>query len=144
MKMIIALAGLVLAGCATSDGFTNTEVVVQKQYVVRTAPDTLKTLPPLPPALSNPRTASNTQIATWINNTEEYVANLEGMLQTLVNFYEAPVSTAEVGTMTPVTPRAAATPNAARVIQPQTVAPAPAVSVPSNRYTDPIQRLRTQ
>jgi hypothetical protein len=150
MKMIIVLAAIAgLAGCSTTGtGFNNTEVVVQREYVVRTAPDALKTLPPLPPALANPKTASNTQIGTWINNTEEYVANLEAMVQTLVNFYEKPVTSGEVtaaGGMRAVTPLATPTPTAARVIQPQTTAapiPTPAASAP--RYSDPIQRLRAQ
>lgn len=119
MKIIPIALIMLLAGCATK-GFENTEVVVAKQYVVRTAPDSLKTLPPLPPPLANPKTATNTQAATFMNNTEEYVTNLEAMIQTLVNFYEKPVTTAEAGTLQPVTPRSNATPSATRVIQPQT------------------------
>jgi hypothetical protein len=121
MKNIIgALALITMTGCASLGGFKNTDVLVQKNYVVRTAPDTLKTLPPLPPALENPKTATNTQVAGFINDTEEYVANLEAMIQTLVNYYEKPVTAAEAGAMKPVTPLATPTPNAARVIQPQT------------------------
>lgn len=119
MKIILIAALLALTGCA-STGFDNTEVVVANQYVVRTAPDTLKTLPPLPPAIANPKLATDTQVATFINNTEQYVADMESMVQTLVNFYEKPVTTAEVGTLQPVTPRSPATPTASRVIQPQT------------------------
>lgn len=134
MKLILIFAAVFLTGCATTDGFNNTEVVVANQYVVRTAPDTMKTLPPLPPQIQNPDTATNTEVATFINNTEEYAANLEAMIQTLVNFYEKPVTTAEAGTMQTVTPRSAATPTPGRVIQPQTTA---------NSTTAPVQRERS-
>lgn len=121
MKFILILASaLVFTGCATTGN--DTQVVVANQYVVRTAPDTMKTLPPLPPKLANPKTATNTEVATFINNTEGYAANLESMIQTLVNFYEKPVTTDEAGILQPVTPLSPATPNASRVIQPQTTA----------------------
>lgn len=122
MRAALFILALALTGCASNGGFTNTEVVVAQAYVIRTAPDTLKTLPPLPPTLANPRTATNAQVATWINNTEAYVASLEAMIQSLVNFYEAPVTTTEAGRMTAVTPRTSATPTPGRVIQPQTTA----------------------
>ena len=141
MKALIVISALALAGCATSP-FKSTEVLVQKDYIVRTAPDALKTLPPLPPALANPKVATNNQIAVFINNTEEYVANLEAMIQTLVNFYEKPVTTSESGQMRVVTPNAPATPDASRVIRPQTAA-TPA-SAPTSRFTSPIERLRSQ
>lgn len=121
MKNILMIAAIFLSGCASTAGFNNTQVLVQKEYVVRTAPDTLKTLPPLPPAIANPQAASNNQVAAWINSTEEYIANLESMIQNLVNFYEKPVNTAD------------------RAVQPQSVAP-----VTGSTYTDPIQRLRSQ
>lgn len=122
MKFItIMVVAASLAGCGTT-GFNNTEVVVQKQYVVRTAPDQLKTLPPLPPKQTNPMTATNTQAATFMNNTEQYTTDLESMIQTLVNYYEKPVTSAEVGTMQVVTPRDPAQPSSTRVIQPQTTA----------------------
>lgn len=143
MKYLILVAAL-LTGCATNDGFNNTEVIVQKDYIVRTAPDALKTLPPLPPAIPNPAAASNNQVAAWINNTEEYVSNLEAMIQTLVNFYEKPVTTNEAKDMRVVTPLSSATPTPARVIQPQTTAPSTQAPEVPEVYTDPIQRLRTQ
>ena len=122
MKFItVMVVAASLAGCGTT-GFNNTEVVVQKQYVVRTAPDQLKTLPPLPPKVANPKTATNTQAASFMNNTEQYTTDLESMIQTLVNYYEKPVTSAEVGTMQVVTPRDPAQPSSTRVIQPQTTA----------------------
>lgn len=122
MKFItIMVVAASLAGCGTT-GFNNTEVVVQKQYVVRTAPDQLKTLPPLPPKVANPKTSTNTQAASFMNNTEQYTTDLESMIQTLVNYYEKPVTSAEVGTMQVVTPRDPAQPSSTRVIQPQTTA----------------------
>ena len=122
MKFItIMVVAASLAGCGTT-GFNNTEVVVQKQYVVRKAPDQLKTLPPLPPKVANPKTSTNTQAASFMNNTEQYTTDLESMIQTLVNYYEKPVTSAEVGTMQVVTPRDPAQPSSTRVIQPQTTA----------------------
>jgi len=121
MKFYILAAAVIMTGCAsTGTGFNNTEVVVSKQYVVRTAPDTLKTLPPLPTRLVVTPKTTNIEVATFINNTEQYVTDLESMVQTLVNFYEKPVTTDEAGTMQPVAPRSTATPTASRVIQPQT------------------------
>jgi len=143
MKLLISLLAVAaLAGCATKP---DTQVLLDAHYVVRTAPDVLKTLPPLPPTLQNPKTATNSQVAEFINNTEEYVANLEAMVQTLVNFYEKPVTTAEAGTMQPVTPLATPTPTAGRVIRPQTTAlPASAASAPTSRFANALQRLRGQ
>lgn len=119
MKTLILAAAVFLTGCAFNDPFVRKEILVKSDYIVRTAPDTLKTLPPLPPALANPKTATNTQIAGWINNTEEYTANLEAMIQTLVNFYEKPVTETEAKDMRVVTPLATPTPTN-RVIKPQT------------------------
>lgn len=145
MKLILILAAAIaMTGCAsTGTGFNNTEVVVANQYVVRTAPDVLKTLPPLPPTIANPQTATNTQVATFINNTEQYVANLESMIQTLVNFYEKPVTTAEAGTMQPVMPRSPATPSTSRVIQPQTTTGQTVVAPATTTTTQPglLQRI---
>jgi hypothetical protein len=123
MKFIYLAAAVFLTGCASNPlDFNNTEVLVQTQYVVRTAPDQMKTLPPLPPKLANPRAASDTQVATWINNTEGYTTDLESMIQTLVNYYEKPVTSGEAGDMQTVTPRVPAQPTPGRVIQPQTTA----------------------
>ena len=143
MKFILILAAaLAMTGCASmGNGFNNTQVIAANQYVVRTAPDTLKTLPPLPPAIANPKTATNTQVATFINNTEQYVADLESMVQTLVNFYEKPVTTTEAGTLQPVTPRSAATPTSSRVIQPQTTT-ANAVGPVTSAFSSAMQRAR--
>lgn len=141
MKLILTLvAAAALTGCATT-GFNDTEVVVANRYVVRTAPDVLKTLPPLPPPVANPATATNTQVATFINNTERYVADLESMIQTLVNFYEKPVTTAEAGTLQPVTPRSPATPTPGRVIQPQTTTANDQVVAPAQAQPGVLQRL---
>lgn len=143
MKSILILVAALLTGCAsTGTGFNNTEVVVANQYVVRTAPDALKTLPPLPPAIANPSMATNTQVATFINNTEQYVADLEAMIQTLVNFYEKPVTTTEAGTLQPVTPRSPATPNGARVIQPQTTTANATAPTTQSRFSSALQRAK--
>ena len=128
-----------LAACG-GNGFNNTQVVVQKEYVIRTAPDVMKTLPPLPVAIANPKSATNNQIAVWINNTEDYTANLEAMIQTLVNFYEKPVNTNEAKGMQVVTPLSSPTPASGRLIQPQVEQPVTAAS--SARGISPLQRLR--
>lgn len=95
MKTLILAAVLVLSGCANMGNFKNTEVLVQKEYIVRTAPDTLKALPPLPADLKDPNTASNSEVASWINDTEEYAANLESIIKNLIQFYEKPVTEQE-------------------------------------------------
>lgn len=94
MKLIYALiVAAALTGCGTTA--PQKEVVVQTEYIVRKAPDTMKTLPPLPTAVSDPKTASNTDAATFMNATEEYVRNLESMIKVLVDFYEKPVTDEE-------------------------------------------------
>ncbi len=121
---ILILTAMILAGCASTNPFNSVTVVPDRVYVVRHAPDVLRTLPPLPPGLANPRTATNSQVATWISDTESYVAALESQLQTIVNFYEAPVTTAEAGAMKAVMPTAPPVIDRNRVIQPQTTASA--------------------
>ena len=134
MKYLLALiTALTLSGCA-STGFNNTEVLVTKEYIVRTAPDVLKTLPALPPALPNPKTATNSQIAAWISNTEEYTANLEAMIMALVNFYEKPVTASETAALKPNA--AGDTTGAARPAGTTTAAPA------SSAFSSPLQRAR--
>ena len=129
MKYLLALIAVALTGCA-STGFNNTEVLVTKEYVVRTAPDVLKTLPPLPPPLANPRTATNNQIAAWINNTEEYVANLEAMIQALVNFYEKPITAAETAALRATPARG------------DTTAAGPTTAASAPTFSSPLQRAR--
>jgi hypothetical protein len=142
MKLILILAAAVLTGCASSGtGFTNTEVVTARSYVVRTAPDQLKTLPPLPPKIANTKALTETQVATFINNTEQYVSDLEAMVQTLVNFYEKPVTSAEAGSLQPVTPRDTAQPTPSRVIRPQITA-AGAATPAATQTTTPTLRQR--
>lgn len=90
IKRALFLLPLLLAGCA-SNGYTNTQVLTQQNYVVRAAPDALKRLPPLPPKLPNPKTATSAQVAIWLNNTEYYIASLEAQITSLISFYERPV-----------------------------------------------------
>ena len=130
MKYLLIAGALALSGCA-STGFNNTEVLVTKEYIVRTAPDILKTLPPLPPRLANPRTATNSQIAAWISATEEYTANLEAMLAVLVAFYEKPVTASEAARAKTPMP----TPDATAA---GTAAPAPSTAT----FSSPLQRAR--
>lgn len=145
MKFYALLSAVILTGCATTGKFDNTEVVVAKQYVVRTATDTMKTLPPLPTKLVVTPKTTNIEVATFINNTEQYVADVESMVQTLVNFYEKPVTTKEAGVLEVVTPRSPVTPTAARVIQPQTTAATvTAVTSTTSRFSTALQRATSK
>lgn len=94
MNKLVLLICVALSACA-STGFKDKEVVVQKEYIVRTAPTTLKTLPLLPDAIDVTK-ADQITLANWLNKNEDYIAKLEAMIGTLVNFYEKPVD--------PVTP----------------------------------------
>lgn len=103
------LIGL-LSGCGVAPQ-------IKTEYVVRTAGEDLKTLPILPTKIDS-QFATDAQVATFMSNTEKYAVDLESMIQTLINFYEAPVTAEEVKTLQPVTPRVQPTPGT-RTIQPQ-------------------------
>lgn len=112
MKLILAPI-ILLAGCASTTPFNSVEVLAQTSYITRTAPDVLKQLPPLPPRIANPRTATNNQVATFISNSEEYIANLEAQIRVLVRLYETPVPSNSV--VPPIAAPAPAVPIRARV-----------------------------
>lgn len=88
MKKLILIAALILTGCASNEPLK--EIVIKNNYIVRTAPQTLKTLPNYPELL-NVETATQTDLAKWINNTQGYIYELESMISVLINFYEKPV-----------------------------------------------------
>jgi hypothetical protein len=83
---------LLLVGC---DSMVRTKeiVVPEYHYVVRTAPAELKRLPPYPPNIPASG-ATQVDLAQWIRATEERQYRLEGMITTLVKFYEAPAPAA--------------------------------------------------
>lgn len=119
-SIILALSVLVLTACGTNK--PQTEVLVKNQYIVRTAPDQLKKLPPYPEPLVV-ESATQTDLARWINRTEGYIYDLESMISVLINFYEKPVSAVETAAAnTSLTASGAAT------TQPETA------------YVDPAQR----
>lgn len=87
ISSIVILCLISLTGCATQK---QTEVLVKTQYIVRTAPTQLKTLPAYPAPI-NVETADQVALAKWINSTDGYIYDLESMITNLINFYEKPV-----------------------------------------------------
>jgi len=92
MKKLLLILALALSGCGITP--QKPDVVFKTIYVVRTAPAELKMVPPVPPKLA--ANATNTQVATWIVDTEERLKNLETQIRKLVEFYEAPVTEEKV------------------------------------------------
>lgn len=86
MKKFILCAALVLAGCATQQK----EVLVQHDYVVRTAPSELKKIPPYPAGIDVQK-ANQLELAQWLANNEQYIYSLEAKIKLLIEFYEKPV-----------------------------------------------------
>lgn len=82
MKYLILL--LALSGCATQ---VQPTVLTQQNYIVRSAPASLKTLPALPAAI--PAKPTNLQVARWISENEKYIQELEARFRALISFYEA-------------------------------------------------------
>lgn len=103
MNRLITLFAIVGLALTVSACATDQKVVVEYRYVVRTAPETLKALPPQA-AKIDPSTATNLDLANWIVDGEKRTYLLEDQVRSLVQFYEAPVSTS--------TPAAASSPAA--------------------------------
>ncbi len=82
----------VLAACATPT--PQKEVVVQHNYVVRTASEQQKALPPNPPPI-DVATADQIQLAEWIVQSEGRMLTLESIIKRLIEFYERPVTADE-------------------------------------------------
>lgn len=90
MKRLLALIPLVLlTACGTT--VTQTEVVVQHNYIVRTASEEQKRLP-AQPAPIDVTTANQTHLAEWIVQTEKRMMDLESIIRRLIEFYERPVT----------------------------------------------------
>jgi hypothetical protein len=82
---------LALVGCET---FVKRETVVETRYVVRTAVEDQKRLPPYPPPI-DVKTASQLELAQWILASEERQWRLEAIIAELIKFYEKPVTKEE-------------------------------------------------
>jgi hypothetical protein len=86
MKLIsILFATIFLSGCWS----TSPKIIVEKEYIVRIAPQNLKTLPEYPAKLDT--NANQIDLANWILLSEERQWQLENMISELIKFYEAPV-----------------------------------------------------
>jgi hypothetical protein len=91
MKRLILILAIALSACAT---VPEKEVVVETNYVVRTASADQKKLPPYPDPI-DVKTADQSQLATWIAASEDRQRQLERITLELVKFYEAPVAPPE-------------------------------------------------
>jgi hypothetical protein len=80
---IVALAAL-LTGCTT---VTKKEVVIETRYVVRTASEAQKRLPPHPRPI-NVDTANQAELAEWLAQSERRALDLEAIIRRLIEFYE--------------------------------------------------------
>lgn len=90
MKYLILVLALFLTACGSMPQKPEPQVVVKKEYVVRTADNVLKVIPPVGPKI-DPDKASQADLAKWIAETEEHRLKLEARIKTLIEFYEKPV-----------------------------------------------------
>ncbi len=90
MKYLILLMVVFLTACGSVPQKPEPQVVVKKEYVVRTADSSLKTLPPLPSKI-DPDKATQADLARWIKDTEDHRLKLEARIGSLIEFYEKPV-----------------------------------------------------
>lgn len=119
-SLALILCAAVLSGCASNTGYVNKQVVVQYQYVTRTATDQQKAIPPYPAAI-DVATASQLELAEWIKQSEARQWSLESIVKELVAFYEKPFTQTEVDTLP-----APNTTTAIPAAQPASAASAPA------------------
>ena len=87
MKLIALILPLFLIACATAP---ESRVVVETQYIVRTATAAQKQIPPYGQPI-DVETGSQIDLAEWIKNSEERQWRLETIIDELVKFYEQPV-----------------------------------------------------
>jgi len=87
--LLTATFGLV--GCETTK--PDTQVLIKKEYVVRTAPESLKSIPPYPAPI-DVKTANQIDLAKWMLDNEKYLLSLESQIKSLIEFYEKPVEEA--------------------------------------------------
>jgi hypothetical protein len=109
--IIVIVLGLmlvvVMTACGTSDPFIQKEVVVQHDYVVRKASSQQKLIPPYPTPI-DPATATQSDLAQWIIDTEQRQYNLESIIRRLVQFYEMPATAEERAALNPAPAASAA------------------------------------
>lgn len=86
MRVFIISLCLLLTGCET---FTKKEVVVKTEYIVRSASNAQKELPPHPTPI-NIQSATQLELAQWIVETEKRMLDLESIIKRLIEFYEKP------------------------------------------------------
>lgn len=89
--LLVPLIVLLLSGCET---LVKRETVVETRYIVRTAVEDQKRLPPYPPPI-DVKTASQLELAQWITASEERQWRLEAIIAELIKFYEKPVTKEE-------------------------------------------------
>lgn len=82
--LLIAVLAILLSGCTTT---IRKEVVIETRYVVRTASEAQKRLPPHPAPI-NVDTATQSDLAEWIAQSERRALDLEAIIRRLVEFYE--------------------------------------------------------
>lgn len=86
MKVILVLLlALFVSGCGT----VKHEVVTKNIYIVRTAIDDQKRLPPYPTNIDI-ETATQVDLAEWIAASEKRQWDLESIIAELIKFYEQP------------------------------------------------------
>jgi len=83
-KSSIIILAFFLTGCCTT----------KYDIITRTADDKLKQLP-IKPAMINTENADQIDLAVWIAKREKYIADLIASRQTLIDFYEKPISEEE-------------------------------------------------
>jgi hypothetical protein len=86
IKILLLSWVLFLVGCET----TKTVIVEKQTYVVRTAPESLKTIPEYPDTI-NVESDNQLDLANWIVLSEERQWALENIIKKLIEFYEAPI-----------------------------------------------------
>ena len=79
---------LLLSGCIIFST-PQKEIIVEKEYIIRTAPKELKELPEYPSEIRL-ENQNNLDVATFIVKSEEYILQLETKIKALINFYEQP------------------------------------------------------
>jgi hypothetical protein len=89
VKALVLALAVVLAGCSSVPK-ERTVYVPKVEYVVRTAPEALKQLPPYPEKIDVMK-ADQLTLADWLVKNEQYILGLESLLRELIKFYEAPV-----------------------------------------------------
>ncbi len=92
MKIVLILSAVFfLVGCST---MTKQEVVTKNVYIVRTAVEDQKRVPPYPSAI-DVSTANQLELAEWIAASEKRQWDLESIIDELIKFYEKPVTAEE-------------------------------------------------